>query len=51
MMQITGYKVEAGLYSTATGLTSFYQIDELEQEWRRLETLPPEVAEQEVSIP
>ena len=49
--QITGFKVEAGLYSTATGSVMFYETGELEREWRRLEQLPVESATEETSLP
>ena len=51
MMQITGFKVEAGLYSTALGEAAFYKAEELEREWQRLEELPPDRAIEEASIP
>jgi ATP-dependent helicase/nuclease subunit A len=49
MVEITGFKIEAGLYSTATGLVSFYKSNELEREWRRLEKLPTDQMVGEVS--
>jgi ATP-dependent exoDNAse (exonuclease V) beta subunit len=39
--EITGLKVEAGLFSTALGRLLLYSTDELQVEWNRLEQLPP----------
>ena len=38
---ITRLKVEAGLFSTALGRLLLYEPDELNNEWERLEHLPP----------
>ena len=51
MTEITGFAIEAGLYSTATGIASFYEADELKREWQRLEQFPPDRASEETSIP
>ncbi|HMJ04663.1 MAG TPA: UvrD-helicase domain-containing protein [Chthoniobacterales bacterium] len=40
--QLTGFEVEAALYSTATGSLLMYDATELETEWALLATLPPE---------
>lgn len=45
--EITSLKVEAGLFSTALGRLLVYPPDELADEWRRLEKLPPEEFENE----
>ncbi len=37
---MTGFKVEAGLFSTTLGKLLLYQPAELEDEWNRLEKLP-----------
>lgn len=47
--EITGLEVEAGLYSTAAGESVAYNADELEREWTRLQSLPPEQLAEEVS--
>ena len=48
MSEITGFSVEAGLYSTAAGTACFYKTGELEREWRRLEQLPTDRAVEEL---
>ena len=48
MSEITGFSVEAGLYSTAAGVACFYMTDELERGWRRLEQLPADLAVEEL---
>src|SRR5205085_2795988 len=40
--EITKLEVEAAIYSTAAGALVRYRTDELEQEWSRLEKLPPD---------
>ena len=40
--EIAKLDVEAAIYSTAAGALVRYKTDELEQEWSRLEKLPPE---------
>jgi ATP-dependent exoDNAse (exonuclease V) beta subunit len=40
--ELTGQKVSAALYSTATGEFVRYESAELKSEWERLEALPPE---------
>jgi hypothetical protein len=50
MIEITGFAVEAGLYSTSTGSTVFYKTDDLEREWRRLEQMPLDRVVNEISI-
>ena len=45
---ITGLEVEAGLFSTALGRLLPYSKDELQNEWRRLEQLPPRRLENEI---
>src|SRR6266513_2293698 len=39
--EITHFDVEAGLFSTALGRLLLYTADELQEEWNRLEQLPP----------
>jgi ATP-dependent helicase/nuclease subunit A len=39
--EITHFDVEAGLFSTALGRLLLYTADELQEEWSRLEQLPP----------
>lgn len=39
--EITRFEVEAGLFSTALGCLLPFSPEELQQEWRRLEKLPP----------
>ena len=39
--EITYFEVEAGLFSTALGCLLLYTADELQEEWNRLEQLPP----------
>ena len=39
--EITHFDVEAGLFSTALGCLLLYTADELQEEWNRLEQLPP----------
>jgi ATP-dependent exoDNAse (exonuclease V) beta subunit len=39
--EITDLEVKAGLFSTALGRLLLYSADELQDEWRRLEQLPP----------
>jgi len=46
--EITGLKVEAGLFSTALGRLLLYSTDELQVEWNRLEQLPPTQIDKEV---
>jgi hypothetical protein len=50
MIEITGFAIEAALYSTSTGSTLFYETDDLEREWRRLEQMPLDSAVNEISI-
>jgi ATP-dependent exoDNAse (exonuclease V) beta subunit len=45
--EITGLEVDAGLFSTALGRLLLYARDELGEEWRRLEQLPPAQLEEE----
>ena len=47
--EITGFAVEAGLYSTALGQLLLFPSDELETEWTRLAKLPPDRLEGEIS--
>jgi ATP-dependent exoDNAse (exonuclease V) beta subunit len=49
VQEITKFEVEAGVYSTATGSLLLYQAEELEAEWARLRTLPPDRLVAEVS--
>jgi hypothetical protein len=42
LRELTGHKVSAALYSTATGEFVRYEPAELEEEWKRLAALPPE---------
>jgi ATP-dependent helicase/nuclease subunit A len=46
--EITGLKVEAGLFSTSLGRLLLYSTDELQVEWNRLEQLPPTQIDKEV---
>jgi ATP-dependent exoDNAse (exonuclease V) beta subunit len=46
--EITRLEVEAGLFSTALGRLLLYSQDELQNEWRRLEKLPPVELEGEI---
>jgi ATP-dependent exoDNAse (exonuclease V) beta subunit len=46
--EITGFEVDAGLYSTATGALMLYDAAELETEWTRLATLPREQMRAEI---
>jgi hypothetical protein len=48
--EITGLKVEAGLFSTALGRLLLYSTDELQVEWNRLEQLPPTQIDKEVRL-
>jgi ATP-dependent exoDNAse (exonuclease V) beta subunit len=41
ILEMTGMKVEAAIYSTPTAKFVIYDKDELAREWTRLETLPP----------
>ena len=45
--EITGLEVDAGLFSTALGRLLLFPKDELREEWRRLEQLPPAEFEEE----
>ncbi|HEV3243502.1 MAG TPA: UvrD-helicase domain-containing protein [Chthoniobacterales bacterium] len=45
--EITGLEVDAGLFSTALGRLLLFPKDELREEWRRLEQLPPTKFEEE----
>ncbi len=45
--EITGLEVDAGLFSTALGRLLLFPKDELREEWRRLEQLPPAQFEEE----
>lgn len=47
--EITGFAVEAGLYSTALGQLLMFPSDELKTEWARLAKLPPDRLEGEIS--
>lgn len=47
--EITKLEVEAGIFATATGQFVVYSADELEAEWERLRSLPPEQLGDEVS--
>jgi ATP-dependent helicase/nuclease subunit A len=40
--EITKYEVQAAIFATATGKFVGYDADELENEWTRLQALPPE---------
>jgi ATP-dependent helicase/nuclease subunit A len=46
--EITGLKVEAGLFSTALGHLLLFSAEELQMEWRRLEQLPSARLENEI---
>jgi hypothetical protein len=46
--EIAKVEVEAAIYSTAAGALVRYRTDELEQEWSRLEKLPPDQFDVEV---
>src|SRR6266436_5839867 len=45
--EITGLEVAAGLFSTALGRLLLFPKDELREEWRQLEQLPPAQFEEE----
>ncbi|HEX8491142.1 MAG TPA: PD-(D/E)XK nuclease family protein, partial [Chthoniobacterales bacterium] len=47
--EITKLEVEAGIFATATGQFLAYEAGELEEEWTRLRSLPPEQLAEEVS--
>lgn len=47
--EITKLEVEAGIFATATGHLVAYETEELEAEWTRLQTLPPDRLIDEVS--
>ncbi|MEP6821184.1 MAG: UvrD-helicase domain-containing protein [Chthoniobacterales bacterium] len=47
--EITGFDVEAGLYSTATGRLIMFEQEELATEWNRLAQLPPEELANEIT--
>jgi ATP-dependent exoDNAse (exonuclease V) beta subunit len=47
--EITSLEVKAGLFSTALGRLLLYSTDELQEEWRRLEQLPPAQLGKEMS--
>ena len=49
--EITKLEVEAGIFATATGEFVAYDGAELEEEWTRLRSLPPEQLSAEVSAP
>jgi hypothetical protein len=51
MIDITGLRVLAGLYSTCAGSLILYDDRELEREWSRLEKLPIDQMMGEVSAP
>src|SRR5947199_317840 len=46
--EITHFDVEAGLFSTALGCSLLYTADELQEEWNRLEQLPPAKLDEEM---
>ena len=46
--EIAGLEVEAGLFSTALGQLLLYSTEELQNEWHRLEQLPPAPLENEI---
>src|SRR5881398_1026282 len=46
--EITHFDVEAGLFSTALGRLLLYTADELQEEWNRLEQLPPAKLDEEM---
>jgi ATP-dependent exoDNAse (exonuclease V) beta subunit len=46
--EITGLEVKAGLFSTALGQLLHYSAEELQNEWRRLEQLPPAQLDNEI---
>src|SRR5205809_3503950 len=46
--EITHFDVEAGLFSTALGCLLLYTADELQEEWNRLEQLPPAKLDEEM---
>jgi ATP-dependent helicase/nuclease subunit A len=49
MIEISGLKMQAALYSTSAGSLSLYEDRELEREWARLEKLPPSQVTEEIS--
>jgi ATP-dependent exoDNAse (exonuclease V) beta subunit len=48
--EITGLEVVAGLFSTALGRLLLFPKEELREEWRRLEQLPPAQFEEETRL-
>ena len=46
--EITGLVVQTGLFSTALGRLLIYSAEELKNEWRRLDQLPPAEMENEI---
>ena len=46
--EITGLKVQAGLFSIVLGRVLLYSAEELQTEWYRLEQLPPATLENEI---
>jgi ATP-dependent helicase/nuclease subunit A len=46
--EITHFEVEAGLFSTALGRLLLYSAGELQDEWNRLEKLPPALLDEEL---
>jgi ATP-dependent helicase/nuclease subunit A len=46
--EITHFDVEAGLFSTALGRLLLYTADELQEDWNRLEQLPPAKLDEEI---
>src|SRR5437870_13874034 len=46
--EITYFDVEAGLFSSALGRLLLYTADELQEEWNRLEQLPPAKLDEEM---
>ena len=48
--EITGFEVEAGLFSTVLGHLLLYSVEELQMEWRRLEQLPSAQLENEIRL-
>ncbi len=48
--EITGLDVTAGIFATAIGKFMPYEADELQAEWERLRSLPPEQLSGEISL-
>jgi len=50
VLEMTGHKVRAAIYSTATGEFLRYEPQEMTEEWDRLKQLPAETLFTELSV-